>query len=532
MKQTIYFNGDIITMDEENPTVQAVLVQEDGILFAGDLDKALELAEENCEKIDLEGRTLMPAFIDPHSHFIACANSLLQCQLAECKSIDEICSKMKDFAETENILKGDWIRATGYDQNSLKEGRAPDRFELDKIFPDNPVVLQHASGHVGSFNSYALKELGVNRDTPCPDGGVMEKTSDGDLTGYMEENAFLDLLKKVPMPDINDILKAVKKAQNMYLSYGIATAQEGMFMDEMAPLYKAVLNENMLKLDIVAYISPQNSKKITEEFKEHIGKYKDNFKIGGDKIFLDGSPQGRTAWMRTAYKGKDENYCGYGTLTDEQVYKLIKGAADKDCQLLAHCNGDRAAQQYISVMEKFEQETGKKLKRPVMIHAQLLGLDQVEKLKNLDMIASFFVAHVYYWGDVHIKNFGFERASCISPANKALQEGVMFTFHQDTPVIEPDMLKTVWCAVNRITKDGIVLGNDMAVDVYSALKAVTINGAYQYFEEDVKGSLKKGKKADMIILSQNPLKTDKMDIRNIKVLKTIKNGSVVFEREE
>ena len=298
-------------------------------------------------------------------------------------------------------------------------------------------------------------------------------------------------------------------------------------MDAMLPLYQAMLAQKLLKLDVVAYADPRDCKKIMEQFGDRMGHYKDHVKIGGDKIFLDGSPQGRTAWMRQPYEGESD-YRGYPVLTDEQVYGRLKSALERGVQILAHCNGDQAAEQYLSVMERLERETGRRLRRPVMIHAQLVGRDQLPRLKTLGMIPSFFVAHVYHWGEVHVKNFGLERAEHISPAGTAATLGIPFTFHQDAPVIQPNMLETVWCAVNRRTKTGRLLGQEERVSTLEALKAVTTYAAYQYFEEERKGSLAAGKAADFVILGQDPLTADPMALRDIPVLETIKDGRTIW----
>ena len=217
------------------------------------------------------------------------------------------------------------------------------------------------------------------------------------------------------------------------------------------------------------------------------------------KHFLDGSPQGRTAWMRTPYLGEEKDYYAYGTQRDEQLQANLELALKDNMQILVHCNGDAACEQYINQYEKIKKkyEIENDI-RPVIIHAQLLDRDQLNRVKNLNMIPSFFVAHVYYWGDIHIQNYGFERASRISLAKDALDKGIIFTFHQDSPVIKPNMLETIWCAVNRTTKDGILLGKDERISPMEALKAVTKNAAYQYFEENIKGTLKEGKLADLV----------------------------------
>ena len=259
MAQSIYFGGPILTMEE--PLYAQALVEENGVIrYVGQLEQALELAGPQARKVDLEGRCLMPAFLDPHSHFMACANSLLQVQLGECADQEELCRRLGEFVQREKLQPGEWVRGTGYDQNDLAQGCPPDRWMLDRACPDHPVVIQHASGHVGVFNSRAMELLGVDENTPCPQGGVMEKDDQGRLTGYMEENAFLSLLQKVPMPDLKDLMDALVRAQDRYASYGIATVQEGMFMDAMLPLYQAMLAQKFLKLDVVAYADSRDCK--------------------------------------------------------------------------------------------------------------------------------------------------------------------------------------------------------------------------------------------------------------------------------
>ncbi len=253
------------------------------------------------------------------------------------------------------------------------------------------------------------------------------------------------------------------------------------------------------------------------------------FRIGGVKLFLDGSPQGRTAWMRTPYAGGGPDDRGYGTMTDKDLRAALRTAYANGLQPLAHANGDAAAAQYLAAVEDLEREhPGFRDLRPVMIHAQLLDRDQMGDTARLGVIPSFFVAHVYHWGDTHIKNFGPERAARISAAHSAQQHGIPFTFHQDSPVIPPDMMETVWTAVNRRTRDGVLLGPEERIDPEEALRAVTLNAARQYFLEDCKGSLRPGKDADLVILDADPLTVPPEALRDIKVLATIKGGKLIY----
>lgn len=518
----LYENGTILTM-EDNMTVEAVLEDNGKIIAAGKRNVIAEAAGQ-AQRIDLQGRTMMPAFIDAHSHFSGYANALLQVPLDDAHSFTAIAQKLSQFVQENHIPEGTWVTARGYDHNQLQEKRHFDRQLLDQACPNYPVVVQHRSGHSGIFSTMALKQLGIDEHTKAPDGGKIEKV-DGRLTGYMEENAFLQYLKKMPMRSAEEILTAFEQTQKRYASYGITTVQDGMMVDLMTDMYDALLQSDKLYLDVVGYLDIADSEKLKQRFAQHILRYHRHFKIGGYKIFLDGSPQSRTAWMRTAYQGSAEK--GYPTLTSSEVEVRIKKAVDEKMQILAHCNGDAAAEQYLQALSHIDGEAAV---RPVMIHAQLLGRDQLCEVKKLGVIPSFFIGHVWHWGDVHIQNFGIERASYISPAHSAEKKGILFTFHQDAPVIEPDMLETIWCAVNRITKNGVLLGREEQISVLEALKAVTIHAAYQYFEEDTKGSIREGKQADFVILDRNPLAVDKQEIRNIHVIETIKDGKTIYTR--
>ncbi len=420
------------------------------------------------------------------------------------------------------VQPGEWVKGTGYDQNALAEGAAPDRFCLDRACPHNPVVIQHASGHAGVFNTLALERLGVlNGD--CG----LERDGQGELTGRGEENPFLDLLGRIPMEGLEDVLRAFQGAQEEYASHGITTAQEGLLQPVMAPVYQEILRRGLLYLDVNAYVPPADYDRLRGQFAQEVSASPGTFRVAGMKIFLDGSPQGGTAWVREPYAGGG---CGTSTMTDGQVLSAFRQALDRDAQLLAHCNGDRAAEQYLTLLAQAEREAGKKLCRPVMIHAQLLGLDQLERVKALGVIPSFFVAHVYHWGEIHVKNFGLDRAGRISPAGSALTWCIPFTFHQDSPVIPPDMLETIWCACVRKTKTGRVLGAEERIPVEAALRAVTQKAALQYGLERELGTLRPGKRADFVLLSGDPLRTPPEELKKLQVERTIRCGRTIWSR--
>ena len=526
----LFTNGIIRTMERDRPASQALLVRDGRIAAVGDRAAAEDRAGAEVRRIDLAGRTLLPAFLDAHSHFTAVANQFLQVPLEGCTSWADIQNRIQDHIRRAELPAGQWVTAQGYDHNQLAERRHPDRTCLDAAAPENPVVICHQSGHMGVFNTAALERLGVTEQTPAPAGGVIGQEN-GDLTGYMEENAFLEFQKRVPMMPVEAFLAAYRKAQDLYASHGITTVQEGLLRRELVPLYQALLAGGSLKLDVVAYGDEEGVTAARQAFPNSVRQYQGHFKLGGYKMFLDGSPQGRTAWMRQPYLGEAE-YRGYGTLTDTQVLDMVRQAGAEGMQLLAHCNGDAACAQYLAALETAAREgVDLAAMRPVMIHAQLLGRDQLPAVKQLGVIPSFFVGHVYHWGDIHWENLGPGRADRISPAGSAAGLGIPFTFHTDAPVIPPDLLETVWCAVNRVTRSGRLLGAEERVDVQTALAAVTANAAFQYFEEQDKGTLAPGKRADLVVLDRDPLAVPPEEIRHIQVLETWKDGVCIFRRE-
>ncbi len=520
---TIFLNGDILTMTESQ--AQAVVVTDGRIVLAGpeELARAYFQAPDT-RTVDLSGATLMPAFIDAHSHLSAVANSLLTVSLAGVRSYDELGARIRAYMEENKPEAGRWVTADGLLPDDLKEGRMPDAAVLDAICPDHPLAVKHQSGHSGSFNSLALKALGVTGATPSPAGGLIEKAN-GAPTGFMEENAFISYIQKTPMPHLRELTDAFRRAQDIYLSNGVTTVQEGMLVSSMLPLYKHLTDAGLLTCDVAAYASMPCADEARADFPT---RYSRHFRLAGYKIFLDGSPQGRTAWLKAPYQGSGGH--GSGVMSDEAVYEAVRKAGEDNMQLLAHCNGDAACEQFLNAVARAESENPRIAQmRDVIIHAQLLSPAQLPRVKALQLIPSFFVAHTYHFGDVHVKNLGLERASRISPAASALGEGVVFTFHQDAPVIAPNMLETVWCACVRQTKSGRVLGENERLTPYEALKAVTVNAAYQYFEEKEKGALRPGMRADLVILDKNPLKVSPDGLKSIRVLSTWKDGEKVWE---
>lgn len=512
--KVLFYGGEIVTLAQpERP--QALLVSGETIEAVGDLARLRELAGD-CREVNLQGRTLVPGLIDAHSHFSQLATAQLQAELEGAQTVEEVRERIRDFAKT--VPAGQWVTGRGLGNLSLTLE------ELDSFAPGHPLVLHHQSGHMGYVNSLGLKELSITPDTPDPEGGKIGREG-GRLTGYLEENAFVSALRRIPLPSLDQLLRGYEQAQQIYFSHGITTFQDGMVVKELLPIYQALEKQPWLKGDAVAYAGTEDYDRLSQVLPET-----GSLTLGGMKIFLDGSPQGRTAWMREPY-ADDPDYRGYGTMTDEAVISAMTAAGERNTQLLCHCNGDAASEQFLRCLEQAEK-TCPQLKnlRPVIIHGQLLGRDQLARVKQLGAVVSFFVAHVYHWGDLHRKNFGEERAAAISPVRSALEAGVPVTFHTDAPVIAPDLLETIWCAVNRRTKEGFLLGHQERVSPRQALEAVTKTAAWQYFQEEKKGTLEPGKQADFAVLSENPLTAPPENIRDIQVLETWVRGEKVYSR--
>jgi len=522
--KTLYFNGDIITM-EDDIQPEAVLCEDGTILAVGYTD---DLKQQTDLLYNLKGKTLMPAFIDSHSHFITVASTMAIADLSHSESIDELINILREFVDrNKDKPQDEFIIGFGYDNNFYHGKKHPDRYDLDKVSMERPIIISHASGHMGVCNTRGLEVMGITENTPDPAGGHIGRDNDNRLTGYLEETAFTANATMIKQPDYTDMCRFIQQAENEYFRYGIGTIQDGFTGVKEWSLLKKLSDENRLTADVVCYVDINNCPEILEDNKIYNKKYIKNLKIGGYKLFLDGSPQGRTAWMSRPYENSGD-YKGYPVYTDKQVQNFVIKAISEKQQLLTHCNGDAASQQLIdSYIYADNHLNTQENHRPVMVHCQLTRPDQMPQMEKLGMTASFFPAHIWQWGDVHLENFG-RRGMKISPVNSAVKNNINYTFHQDSPVLPPDMLHTVWCAVNKVTAAGEQLDKSECVSVYEALKAITINAAYQYGEENKKGSIAPGKDASFVILSHNPLKCDVSDIDKIKIEQTILKGETVY----
>ncbi|MBP7828804.1 MAG: amidohydrolase [Kiritimatiellae bacterium] len=568
----IYSGGDIVTVNDAQPSAEALAVKDGRIAAIGALDEVLKFRGEGTRMVDLDGRTLLPGFIDPHSHVAAYETGwglpvLNPPPVGDVTCIADLVAKLKAYVVEKQLPGGALVLGNGYDDGLLAEKRHPTRADLDRVSTNHPVLIVHASGHLLVANSLALQKVGITKDTPDPAGGVIRRDANGEPNGVMEELAALPFLKLIVPRSMDEQIRNLEEVLCYYASLGITTAQDGISMPENIALLNEAARRNTLILDVVSYprwdfyndvLSGERKLDIEYHFpgdtcdrifvpasgasagpevladgKGKVGIYVNRLKYAGIKITGDGSPQGKTAYLTKPYvhppEGQPADYRGYPTVTQDELDRWFDAAYEHNVQILVHCNGDAAADQMIAAVRKAVEKHGKKDLRPVMIHAQMIRHDQVDAMAELGIIPSFFTAHTFYWGDWHInETVGPERAFGMSPCAYALKKGLRFTNHTDASVVPPSHLMAMWTAVNRLSRSGVVVGPDERISALDALKAVTINAARQYFEEKEKGSLEVGKLADLVILDRNPLKVDPLDIKDIRVLETIKEGRTIY----
>ncbi|MCD7855391.1 MAG: amidohydrolase family protein [Clostridiales bacterium] len=647
----LYYNGTIYTVDEDYegiygdvPTAESVLVGNGKIIAVAYTDSENEKLERSAElynskQINLDGKTVVPAFQDAHSHLdmadqypdagpaagvtgydslISEGKKALQSWLDDNPEITSGSALVTDEAASDSAVSVSsyWFVTHGYDNTAFKEdGYAhPTRQILDEISTEYPIVYIHTSDHMGVVNTAALKLIIESEEAqsvyrtyvyPNWDGigltqseiasGIADGTFDiwdhfDDLTGLLRENGFYQLYGYMGGPYVlgnSDATKTgtteeiIAHAMELYASYGITTGVIGggssaakiAAVESLYESGEAIIDIQHMMGSLGSWFGEDGSAGQT---------YESGSKVTGVKIFQDGSPQGKTAWFSVDENDPDGAKGGYYKLegeirTDEDTYywgednKKIEDDAllsefveliEAKVQFTSHCNGTGAIQQFIDNYEtalkqvygvsELTQEIideAKENVRPTIIHAQTATADQVKKCSELGISISFFTDHVYYFGDYHLSStLGPVRGQTISPMATALSYGdINVTMHQDTPVAVPNMLFSIYNAVNRITRDGEEIGHgavvngyettDERIDAYNALKAVTINSAWQNFDENEKGSITEGKQADFAILSIDPLSREfsELDTEAARtgafVVQTINDGNTVYTLE-
>ena len=532
---SVYIGEHIISMTGSNPG--AVAVRGDRIVATGSAQEITPLIGESTRVIELGEQALLPGFIDAHGHFSALARTADYVDLSPppvggAESIADIVRALRLAIEQSSIPAGTLVTGFGYDDSLLEERRHPTRFDLDEASTSHPIVIRHVSGHLAVGNSLALADAGISAETPDPAGGIVRRLEDGAPDGVMEETAMTLLPDAVASLTPERFAELRRQALQIYAGYGITTIQDSNLPLDYIEMLRQEAASEAYPVDMVAYAM---ANPLSDEVLDSIEveqNYVNGFRLGGIKFTLDGSPQGRTAWLTEPYEqgppGAADDYVAYASYEPSEYLRRIPAIIERGLPALVHVNGDAAIDLMLEGLESIAQQGPLPDHRSVAIHAQLARPDQLDRMRELGVLPSFYAVHPFFWGDWHRLSFGDERASFISPLRAALDRGIPITIHNDSPVVPPDIMRLVSIAVNRETRSGYVLGPDQRVDVMEALHAVTLGAAYQYFEENEKGSLEAGKRADFVILAQDPRIVESEALADIDIVETISRGVSVF----
>jgi predicted amidohydrolase YtcJ len=537
---TIYFGGPILTMNDAEPTAEAVAVRSGRIVAVGSLADLGKYRNDATTMFDLDGRAMLPGFIDSHGHVVfgglqALSANLLAPPDGNVTDIESLRTTLSRWAEdnAEAVAKVQMIVGFGYDNAQLAELRHPTREDLDAVSEELPLLIVHQSGHLGVANSKALELAGITAASKAPPGGVIRRDENGEPNGVLEEYAFFAVL--VPLlANLGDegLLAFAQAGSRLWAQFGYTTGQDGRSSADSVEALKKVGAAGDLPIDVVAYPDVLESR---DYIAANVSReYADRVRVGGCKLTIDGSPQGFTALRDRPYYDPvgdyPAGYAGYAAITPEQLQDAVNWCYEKGFQILVHANGEGASDMLITALEAAQKQYGDPGNRPVLIHGQFQREEQVDSFKRLGVFQSVFPMHTFYWGDWHREHtVGPVNADNISPTGWIRERGLMFGTHHDAPVALPNSMRVLAATVTRRTRSGDILGPHQRVDVMTALKAMTIWPAWQHFEENDKGSIEVGKAADFVVLSDDPTRVNPETLADLEVLVTIKDDQVIFE---
>jgi len=539
---TIFYGGPIVTVNAKNEEVQALAVQGGKIVAVGSKEAVTKEWQSGGTKvIDLQGQTLMPGFVEPHVHILVTSvfeglGLNLSNFTLPYDTKDTLIQKMK--AGLKNVPAGGWLFGFGVDPSRttpfMAELTADD---LDKVSKDVPIFIVNQSGHIGYVNHKALELAGVTDKTPNPPGGgIYVKDKQGKLTGKLvEPPSYLPFMSKMPIPTEEQLFSAVQATMRKMASTGVTTASEmsvgGNFgVDKEIAIYKNIFAKNASPIRVRGYLFSEVLPAGFNSIKPNDGD--DKLRFIGIKYITDGSTQGLTAALNDPYSyPKDSKWSGALNYKDAEIYASMKSYFDQGWQISSHSNGDKAIDQALNSYAKLLAGNPKPQERRLRIeHFTVNHEAQVKKAVKLGVVPSFTIGHVNYWGAAfHDHIIGPDRAKRIDPAGDFKRAGGRFTLHSDSPVSNVGPLNYVSEEVTRLWQlpPQKVLGSTQAVSVDDAIRAITIDAAYQIFADNIVGSLEVGKQADLVVLEKNPRTTPAADIRNIKVKETWVDGKPI-----
>jgi len=517
----VLINGNIITMNSKQPRAQAVAIREEKFVAIGDSQQILSYVGKDTEKIDLKGKTIVPGFVDSHVHGAALGRGLSQINLRGIKSIEDIKQKVKQWAK--RTSKGEWIIGHGWDQDKLAEHRYPSRFDLDQAAPNHSVFLIRVCGHLGVVNSEAMRLAEIIKETRPPNGGYIDKDpKTGEPNGILRENALNLILDVLPESSQETLAKNCLLACQKMVKEGLTTAHWVISSArEMRALHQ-LNKQDMLPLRIYLLI-PIECLDHLIELGLTTGFGDDKIKVGSVKILTDGSLGARTAALKQPYSDAPDAK-GMLLYSQKQLEEFVEKAQKADLQLAIHAIGDKTIEVVLQILEKALGKTQKGKHRHRLEHVSVLNPRLIKKMKEISVVASvqphFIVSDVWI-----IERLGKTRARWTYAFKSLLREGIVAIGGSDAPVEPVSPILGIYAAVARKMFPEEKLSMDEALRLY------TINAAYGSFEEGFKGSIEKGKFADLVVLSHDPYKIASEKIREIKVERTIVGGKTVYTRK-
>jgi len=531
----ILYDGDILTL-AETTHLQALAIRDGRIIRLGTTRDVLRLCGSETRCVDLAGRTALPGFIETHNHpmhYGYAVKIAVDASTPPNETIDDILQRIEQRVRA--TPKRAWIRAERYDDTLLREKRHPTRADLDRVTPDHPVYMTHVTGHFSVANSAALKIAGITAQTPDPPGGIIYRDESGNPNGVLAESAAQMLVSQhLPAFGEDEMLASLQAASDEYVKAGVTTAHDlgiGLHGGAQAiAAYHRAKERGLFRPRVYGFLAEQILPELAEGTlgpmaRAVAGIGDDQFRLAGVKMWSDGSIQGITGALSEPY------YCqpatrGLPIYSEEQLTVRIRALRDAGWHVAVHANGDAAIG---AVVAAYEQTPGGQRYR--IEHCQTGRDDQLDRIARHDIHVSFFIKHVYYWGDRHRDIFlGPERAQRISPLASARKRGIRYALHSDCPVTPVMPLEGIWAAVNRITSGGARLGPEQRIDVETALRAYTSSAAHLSFEENQKGTLETGKLGDVVVLDRDPTASEPEQLNRLQVDMTIIGGQVVFER--
>ncbi|RKD32575.1 amidohydrolase [Thermohalobacter berrensis] len=545
MNKLFFYNGNILTMDNSQKAVDTVVVKGNKIIHAGSYDSALEYIDSKTEYINLNGRTLLPGFNDSHMHLISYGFNKYKVDLRKMGSILELQKNIFNFINSEKTkMFNNWILGYGWNEENFKENRLPNKRDIDKVINDRPVFLSRACYHICVVNSKALEMAGIDKDTIDPEGGKIDRDPlTGEPTGILRENAIYLVYDLIPqINDTNKIKKLILSAIGDANKWGITSIQTDDFSHfksykKVIKAYEELKKENKLSARINLQLLLNSMEKLKDFLRLRIrtGDGDEWVRFGPLKLLADGSLGGRTAALKEPYDD-DKTTRGILVYDDEELENILKFAYLNGLQPAVHAIGDRCMEQVLRIYEKLKKMEVKPVlnnDRFRIIHCQIGSNEIFKKFKELNVIAD--IQPIFLNTDLHIaeKRVGKDRIKKSYAWQTMNDMGVILSGSSDSPIESFNPLLGIYTAVNRKDITNFPDGGwypEESLDLYTALKLFTKNPAYCTFEENIKGIIKPGMLADLVILSDNITKIDKSSIKDLKVDMTILNGKTVYER--